>query len=339
MHKEDQLPRQTQDLGTLPIYYNSQVVHELWAQCIKYGVLFLDPLLAESVTDYNTTCDRLRKMVEVEIQAEMAQTKRFLPFNQQYFDSLSYPAQKEYASCHSHDLAMFQLQHRKCHKCLSVSLVKDYCVSRKAPGEYVCSDCKQKSDNVFFQKDSNRLLPVWFDESNNVHYELPEELRDLRLGEQLLIQRFSCFVPLVHIRNGMMGLKGHCCCFKQELADVCYCLPRSKVNAVKVIKAMREANGQPITQSFFIRRTKVMCALKWLKKYHKWYREDPDLVIDDSNLDWMKGEEECELLDIHVTEDCSSSNEDHPHGTSTDLFADGVDDQVYGTILVILKTK
>jgi hypothetical protein len=44
-------------------------------------------------------------------------------------------------------------------------------------------------------------------------------------------------------------------------------------------------------------------ALKWLKKHHKWYREDPDLVIDEDNLNWMHGQEEAELTGIHYVEE------------------------------------
>jgi len=83
--KDEKLPRQTQSLDTLPTYYNRLIVHELWSQCIKYGVVFLDPLLAKTVTDYNATCDRLQKLIEGEVEAELAQTKRFLSFNRVIF--------------------------------------------------------------------------------------------------------------------------------------------------------------------------------------------------------------------------------------------------------------
>jgi hypothetical protein len=328
------LPRQLQDSDSLPIYYNRQLVHSLWIRCIKYGVVFLDPLLAGSESDYVSVCDRLEVMITNECMAESAGSKRFLPLNETYFNKLSCSEQEEYAICHNHELAMFQLEHKRCHKCLSVSLMKNYSDCRGGDGVNVCSDCKQKKESAYYKIGCNRLLPVWFDDDGTVQFELPDELKDLRLGEQLLIQRFSCFVPLVHIKNGTMGIKGHCCCFKQELADVCNDLPRTKVNAVKVIKAIRHELGNPITKSYYIRRDKVMNALKWLKKYHKWYREDPDLVISESNLDWMNGADECELVDIHTIVDssCDDRIRENPHGSPSDMFVDDCIGQKFGEL-------
>jgi hypothetical protein len=297
--------------------------------------MFLDPIVTNTESDYKSVCDRMRKSINDERASEVSGLKRFLPFNQVYFDSLSYEDQREYSICHKHELAMFQLGHKKCYKCLSVSLMKNYSQCKNDSNLFLCSECKQKDDTVFYQKDCNRLLPVWYDESGAVQFELPTELKDLRLGEQLLIQRFSCYVPLVHIRNGVMGLKGHCCCFKQEISEICNSLPRTNVNAVKVVKSIRDSLGNNMTKAFFIRREKVMDALKWLKKYHKWYREDPNLVIDENNLQWMNGADECELRDLHVIDDDSSPDqEDPPNGLSSDLFNDEMicgDQSSFGT--------
>lgn len=45
-----------------------------------------------------------------------------------------------------------------------------------------------------------------------------------------------------------------------------------------------------------------------MKKYHKWYRDDPDLVIDESNLPWMGDREECDLSTsmVEMTESTTS---------------------------------
>jgi hypothetical protein len=303
-------------------------------QCIKYGVVFLDPLLTKSLVDYNSVIDRMKRLIAIEKEAECSGAKRFLPLNESYFTSLSDKGKMEYAVCHSHELKMLQLQHKQCKMCHSVSITKAHTECRVNPGTFVCIDCKQKSESVYYRKDCNKLLPVWYDDNGDVQFELPDDLRDLRLGEQLLIQRFSCFVPLVHIRNGMMGLKGHCCCFKQEISDVCNSLPRTKVNAVKVIKSIRDVQGAGFSQAFYVRRNKVMGALIWLKKYHKWYREDPDLVINESNLDWMNGAEECELPGLHIIDDDNSFiDSDNINGTSSDIYIDHPDDQHYGMYL------
>jgi hypothetical protein len=145
---------------------------------------------------------------------------------------------------------------------------------------------------------SDMLLPVWFDDNNEVQFNIPEELRCLRLGEQLLIQRLSCFIPIVHIKNGIMGLHGHCVSFRQDIIEICNILPRTRVNAIKIIKSYNTAGniGLQDFDMFIIRRDIVLSALKWLKKYHKWYREDPDLIIQESNLDWMQGKQSACLI-------------------------------------------
>ena len=43
---------------------------------------------------------------------------------------------------------------------------------------------------------------------------------------------------------------------------------------------------------FLIRRRKVLDAFYWLKKYNHLYRDDEELVINESNLDWMNGKDE-----------------------------------------------
>ncbi len=227
-----------------------------------------------------------------------------LPFNYVAFTSLSDTSSKErYISSYKHEAYMFQLKHIRCCMCQAVSLYKDYTKVRGDDGKYICNDCKQKNVDFFYKKGTNGLLPVWFDDDGEVKYDLPTELQDLRLGEKLLIQRFSCFVPIVHIRNGVMGLKGHCCCFKQEISEVAKTLPRLQVNAVKVLKGIQDSRGVFTEASFVIRKEKVMNALKWLKKYHKSYREDTELEICEDNLNWMNGKEECELRDVLVIDE------------------------------------
>ena len=35
-----------------------------------------------------------------------------------------------------------------------------------------------------------------------------------------------------------------------------------------------------------------------MKKHHKWYRDDDELIICEEDLSWMNGEDECELPGI-----------------------------------------
>ena len=60
------------------------------------------------------------------------------------------------------------------------------------------------------------MFPIWIDEDSHVHYEVPTELKKLNIAEILLIQRVAPLVPLVHIRNGTLGIKGHVCSFMQD---------------------------------------------------------------------------------------------------------------------------
>jgi hypothetical protein len=45
--------------------------------------------------------------------------------------------------------------------------------------------------------------------NNIIKYTLPSELQHLTLAEKLLIQHISPLVPVVHIKNGILGTRGH----------------------------------------------------------------------------------------------------------------------------------
>jgi hypothetical protein len=40
-------------------------------------------------------------------------------------------------------------------------------------------------------------------------FDLPKELAHLTMAEKLLIQRVSPLVPVIHIKNGILGVRGH----------------------------------------------------------------------------------------------------------------------------------
>jgi hypothetical protein len=178
-------------------------------------------MLNKSKQLYNDHLGWCRKKVCAQKIAFSNDHKEILPFNEETFESLSDLSSKQrYLSGYKHEAYMYDLKHTKCSMCQAVSLYKNYIKSRVVGGKYICTDCKQKNEDFFHKKGTNGLLPVWYNDTGEVQYELPVELQSLRLGEKLLIQRFSCFVPIVHIRNGIMGLKGHCCCFKREVSEV-----------------------------------------------------------------------------------------------------------------------
>jgi len=103
----------------------------------------------------------------------------------------------------------------------------------------------------------------------------------------------------------MMGLHGHCVCFRQDIVEICNSLPRTRVNAIKIVKTYKNMDSVGIQDFdvFVIRRDVVLKALRWLKRFHKWYRDDPDLVIQEENLDWMGGKQTASLIGTEAETD------------------------------------
>jgi hypothetical protein len=125
--------------------------------------------------------------------------------------------------------------------------------------------------------------------------------------EKLLIQKVSPFVPLEHIHNGIMGLKGHVCAFEQNLNEIVTVLPRlpSNVSFVRVIREMKSEIGASTlstTKAYTVNRWNIMSALLWLKKYNVEYR---DIFIQESNLDWLNGSDEAVFsgCDVKISQD------------------------------------
>ena len=102
--------------------------------------------------------------------------------------------------------------------------------------------CKTCHSYHVSRKDLKKIIhpPIWLDGGKKERYDLPTELKDLRVGEQLLIQLYSPYVPVVHIKNGTLGIKGHCISFIQDIGAVANSLPR--VNS-KVIRFVKQLNS------------------------------------------------------------------------------------------------
>ena len=97
--------------------------------------------------------------------------------------------------------------------------------------KFVCSNCKKdkRHKNYFLQKN---LQPVWFDTNGSVQWMVPMQLRGLSLQEELLIQKSAPYIPVIHLYNGSLGLKGHCVVFECESnGDICK-LPRAESDTV-----------------------------------------------------------------------------------------------------------
>jgi len=88
----------------------------------------------------------------------------------------------------------------------------------------VCSRCSsQKTVQLFTHE--NKALPTWT-ERNRVYYNLPKELKNLTIAEKMLIQRVSPLIPVIHLKNGILGSRGHIVSFFQDLSTICNIFPR-----------------------------------------------------------------------------------------------------------------
>ena len=165
----------------------------------------------------------------------------------------------------------------------------------------MCGRCRgEHFQNKFTH--ANNALPVWVDsETKQVHYEAPKELKDLSIAEKLLIQKVSPLVPVIHIKNGVMACRGHCCSFFQDISTVCKVFPRlpAEVTMVKVIRTSTTKEGNIVDRAFTVNRRKVLSALIWLKKHNHLY---DDIEIKQNRLNWMEGQSECSLADVITIE-------------------------------------
>ena len=198
------------------------------------------------------------------------------------------------------------LNHCKDCRCVSMNLAM--------ANKNVCKKCHpyvgKKNDALI-----NNLLPIWRDLEGNIHYYVPEELSSLSDAERMLIQRASPFVPLHHIKNGNFGVKGHCCCFPQDISDIVNVLPRlpSDTTMIKMIHTYKqEINGSFQQKTFSVNRMKVIQALQWLKIHNKWYY---DIEIETKNLDWIEGDED-QLKVAEKEIDCNEETIDNDKGPS-----------------------
>ena len=175
------------------------------------------------------------------------------------------------------------LRHYHCSCCRKVTL-------DPATGKgNVCNKCSSFKDPDHLLK--SNALPVWYNSLGEVQFTIPDCLEQLTIAEKMLIQLASPFVPLRHIKNGIMGIAGHVCTFEQDLNEFVRTLPRKQTDSclISVIRIVSNEIGTNDTREemFTVRRKEVLDALLWLKKHNHLYK---DIPIDESNLDWIKGD-------------------------------------------------
>jgi hypothetical protein len=137
-------------------------------------------------------------------------------------------------------------------------------------------------------------LPIWYDKKGIVQYNLPPQLKSLREGEKLLIQQVSAYVPLLHLKNGQIGSRGHVCSFVQDISSICTVLPRlpDDIHFIKVVKNYLQEGGERASKTFTVRKHAVLHALEWLKEYNVEYS---NIEIKESSLDWIENNNSQEL--------------------------------------------
>jgi Helitron helicase-like domain at N-terminus len=154
----------------------------------------------------------------------------------------------------------------------------------------MCHDCVKLKNVKFFEE--KKLLPVWYNREGVTQYHVPDELACLTLAEKMLIQLASPFIPLQHIKKGIFGLKGHVCCFEQDVVTFVNTLPRhpTEVTVLKVLKEVAVEIGGTGTRTsvYTVRRKKIGEALLWLKEYNVEYKH---IQIDMTALNWLDGDE------------------------------------------------
>ena len=168
---------------------------------------------------------------------------------------------------------------------------------------YTCKACDKRNDPDYYI--NNNLHPVWYlvDDDNNyvldengkkvVQYHVPEELACLSMYEKLLIRRCANFVPSVHLKNGIFGLKGHCVTFPQDITEMCDKLPQRKETLLTFVRNIGNKDTDAVFPvSLRVNRLKVLKALNWLKKHNPFYR---NIKIREENLDWMNGADEVNM--------------------------------------------
>ncbi len=122
-----------------------------------------------------------------------------------------------------------------------------------------------------------------------------------------MIQRVSPLVPVIHIRNGILGSRGHIVSFFQDISSIAKVLPRlpSEVQVLKVIRENTNKSGESSTKALTVNHECVIKALKWLHQYNPLYK---DIIIDESRMNWMGGKNSCQFNDSAILKGDSENN-------------------------------
>lgn len=279
-------------------------VQETREASIELDVVVDDPYYATS----NDDCQK--RVVFADRAIAKARKSRENPYSFEKAPSRAAPYSEQLAleQVFRFESRVANVTHSTCANCHECSL--NFTVNRNS----ICSRC-QKKDRKENYSAQNNMLPTWTDDDGATRLDVPKELSELTIAETLLIQRVAPLVPLVYIRNGTLGIKGHVCSFLQNINEVATKLPRlpENVKAIKMVRTFTGSDGQISTKTYMVNKDRVMRALWWLVRHHRDYKaayENGELVIDPSNLDWLGDDEEGELPSVAKIERTFDSREE-----------------------------
>jgi hypothetical protein len=168
--------------------------------CIQQHVDLSTKAKRISCVQYIT--ELISKLQKVEINNNIAIAKNVC-MNQQYTFMENYKNNNYSAFiCQTKKIGatMLQLSYKKC----------DVCHQRRLKilvTDGICSRCRSQKGKYTFCH-GNKTLPTWV-KNNMIKYSVPPELQSLTIAEKLLIQRISPLIPVIHIKNGSVGSRGH----------------------------------------------------------------------------------------------------------------------------------
>ncbi|KAJ7441883.1 hypothetical protein FB451DRAFT_1057968 [Mycena latifolia] len=183
----------------------------------------------------------------------------------------------------------------------------------------VCVDCEIALVNHKIPKNVLAL--------HNWIGQVPDQLKDLKYAECLMIARVRHNRCVVRVNSGRVRMSANAIMFSQPVVKVYNKLPPSRDEMHQILAFIYTGSEQPTPEYFdrtplLVRRSKVLAALEWLKLNHEGYA---DLEISMENLD-MYSER-----DILVTVDfrCTSAESDHSVPNAARAVND--DNEEFGT--------
>jgi hypothetical protein len=264
-------------------------IYDLYLKCLSFGLplpfntpdycLFRSEDREQYINRRNILTKNLQKREK--IHEPMPITTEV----QNMFRDSSLQRQLEIVQTIQFEHSMFELKMHTCSHCKKRAMSNHFTRKKKD----VCDQChnKQGSPDTFLEG----LLPIWKDDTGRIRHDMPDVLKGLTLGEQMLIQKNAILVPLCNMWQGVLGLNGHTCMFRKDIMSVVNELPRRVIEVLFMTRNIESKThpGEFFKQIFKIRRSKVLQALRWLKKHHTGYK---DIVINEENLSWLDGAEE-----------------------------------------------